>query len=251
MSEERFCCIELYVKFLSGEEHRFLSRIPHGSLTHATLKTAVISRNLNVTQLAEVLIDVTNEVELKSRYPEPVMTPEMLQRIATLPITDCEEVARRSEAAENTHAPIIGEFTGEYDFLSNFYPASFVYNNILWPNSEAAYQAMKSLDPTVHLEFAKYTSPGQAKRAGRTIELRPNWDNVKRDIMLDIVYLKFKQNPELQERLLATKRAHLEEGNTWKDTYWGVCPPYLGKGENHLGKILMEVRMMLRSQLTF
>lgn len=249
MSEEKFCCIEMYVKFaLSGEEHRFLRRIPFGSSANTSLKTAVISRALNVVQMADVVVDVTNEVELKNRYGEPVLTPDLLQHIATLPITDEEEVKRR---AENAFPPIIGEFTGEYDFLSNFYPASFVYNNLYWPNSEAAYQAMKSLNPAIHLEFAEYVNPGQAKRAGKMIDLRQDWDIVKRDIMFDIVYLKFKQNPELQERLLATKNIRLEEGNMWEDTYWGVCPPYSGKGENHLGKILMDVRMMLRTQMTF
>lgn len=249
MSKERFCCIEMYIKFsLTGEEYRFLRRIPFGSLDNASIKTAIISRSLIITQLAELLVDVTNEVEIKNRNPEPLLTPELLQHISTLPITEYDEVAKR---AEDLATPVIGEFKGEYAFLSNFYPASFVYNNFYWPNSEAAYQAMKSLDPAVHSTFASYSNPGQAKRAGKTVEMRPDWDSVKRDIMLDIVYLKFKQNPELQAKLLATGTARLEEGNVWKDTYWGVCPPYSGKGENQLGKILMTVRTLLRTQVTF
>jgi predicted NAD-dependent protein-ADP-ribosyltransferase YbiA (DUF1768 family) len=57
--------------------------------------------------------------------------------------------------------------------------------------------------------------------------------------MTEIVGEKFNQNPELKEKLLATKDIELVEGNHWHDTYWGVCN---GVGENHLGKILMAYR---------
>lgn len=249
MSDGKFCCIEMYVKLAyTGEEYRFLHKIPFGALTNATLTTAVVSRALNIVQMAEVVIDVTNEVELKNRYPDPVLTQDLLERISTLPLTNREEVAAR---ASMPPTPSIGEFKGEYAFLSNFYPASFVYNNFYWSNSEAAYQAMKSLDPRVHSKFASYTNPGEAKRAGKMVDLRPDWDEVKQEIMLDIVFCKFKQNPDLRDKLLATGHARLEEGNTWKDTYWGVCPPYSGKGANNLGKILMTVRTLLRTQISF
>lgn len=69
--------------------------------------------------------------------------------------------------------------------------------------------------------------------------LRDNWDLVKVDIMSDICYAKFHQNPELLELLLATGSKKLVEGNTWGDTFWGVCH---GEGANMLGKILMAIR---------
>lgn len=142
----------------------------------------------------------------------------------------------------------IGEFKGEYHFLSNFHPATFVYDNIHWPNSEAAYQAMKSRDRNVHLLFSQLTHPVQAKREGRMIDpIREDWNDVKVGIMRDIVYEKFRQNPDLKQKLLDTGDAVLQEGNTHNDRVWGVCPPHSGMGENHLGKILMALRREFRT----
>ena len=36
------------------------------------------------------------------------------------------------------------------------------------------------------------------------------------------------------------------EGNTWNDTFWGVCN---GQGQNWLGKILMLVRSELNKPI--
>lgn len=142
--------------------------------------------------------------------------------------------------------PIL-EFQGEYRFLSNFYTAEFVWDNILWPNSEAAYQAAKTLDRKQRLLFAQMKNPATSKREGRLIQLRPDWEEVKLQLMLEIVLAKFKQNPHLREKLLATGDAHLEEGNHHKDRIWGVCPPGSGDGQNLLGLVLMQVREHLRN----
>ncbi len=64
--------------------------------------------------------------------------------------------------------------------------------------------------------------------------------------MLELVLLKFTSHPELREKLLATDDMVLEEGNTWGDKVWGICPPGSGIGRNELGKILMDVREALR-----
>lgn len=154
-----------------------------------------------------------------------------------------------SENLTPSQPPIL-EFKDEYSFLSNFHPATFVWNHIFWHNSEAAYQAAKSLDRAVWLTFANMTNPGEAKRAGKLIQMRPDWVNVKVEIMRDIVFQKFSQNPDLRLQLLATGDARLEEGNLWKDVFWGVCPPGSGIGQNHLGDILMYCRRSFKL-LTF
>lgn len=133
-------------------------------------------------------------------------------------------------------------FFGKYRFLSNFYPAEFVWDRIIWPSSEHAYVAAKTLDREERLKISRMEGKGVIKRYGRQIDLRPDWEEVKYDIMLEIVRAKFSQNPDLKEKLLATGNAHLEEGNHWKDRIWGVCPPGSGNGKNYLGKILMQVR---------
>lgn len=141
----------------------------------------------------------------------------------------------------------IFEFTGDNRFLSNFFMASFVWNNTLWSCSELAYQAAKATTREDYDSFLTMT-PGQSKRHGRQIKVRSDWEEVKYGIMHDIVLEKFRQNPELRERLLATGHAHLEEGNNHGDQIWGVCPPRSGMGKNYLGRVLMEVREELRGE---
>jgi ribA/ribD-fused uncharacterized protein len=114
----------------------------------------------------------------------------------------------------------------------------------MWPHVEAAYQASKSHDRSQDAKFATMTG-GQAKRAGKTLTLRPDWETIKVDIMYDLVHEKFNQNKDLAAMLIATNDAILVEGNTWGDTVWGACPVGSNKGSNLLGRILMSVRALL------
>lgn len=137
----------------------------------------------------------------------------------------------------------IEEFDGEYRFLSNFYPAPITYEGQEFPSVEHAYQAAKTFNP-MHRDMvatAKYA--GIAKKLGRHIDLRPDWDQVKLTIMERLLRKKF-EHAHLREMLLATGDEELIEGNYWKDTFWGVCN---GEGENHLGKLLMKIRDEIRT----
>lgn len=135
-------------------------------------------------------------------------------------------------------AQLINSFRGEFFFLSNFYPVIIWNDGIRYPSAEHAYQAAKTLVRTERVAIAECATPGQAKRMGRKVTLRPDWDSVKLVVMKRIVTRKFSV-PSLAQRLKATSSAHIVEGNTWGDRYWGVCN---GVGANHLGRILMEVR---------
>ena len=135
---------------------------------------------------------------------------------------------------------IIGSFSGQYRFLSNFWPCSIKWEGSEWKSSEHIYQAMKTLDQSQRTYIRNLGTPGEAKRVGAEIILRPDWNKVKFATMSNIVTVKFCQNPELMEKLKETGDAELVEGNTWGDTYWGQCP--IGNGKNQLGKILMEIR---------
>jgi ribA/ribD-fused uncharacterized protein len=132
----------------------------------------------------------------------------------------------------------IDRFEGDYEFLSNFYYCILNYEGITFEHSEAAYQASKTLDMDIRKSFT-FLTPGKAKREGKKIKSRENWDIIKLRIMEDIVRAKFNQNPEIKRRLIETNDAILIEGNDWDDHFWGVCD---GNGENHLGKILMKIR---------
>lgn len=134
----------------------------------------------------------------------------------------------------------IDSFSGQYRFLSNFFPARVFLDGVSYQSVEHAYQAAKTISPHVRELFLSGTA-GQAKRKGRAVPLRDDWESIKFDVMLKLLLQKFglDEHPELAELLAATWPRQLIEGNDWDDRVWGVCN---GIGENHLGKLLMEVR---------
>lgn len=140
----------------------------------------------------------------------------------------------------------IQRFRDAYGFLSNFHEAPVCYGGLTYGNAEAAFQAQKCMSREQMVMFTQMR-PAKAKKAGRQVALRPDWEQVKVPIMEEIVLAKFSQNEELKYRLIGTGDAILEEGNTWNDTFWGMDAK-TGKGENHLGRILMEVRARLREE---
>lgn len=137
---------------------------------------------------------------------------------------------------------MINNFRGEYSFLSNFYNSPVEYQGITYRNNEAAFQSAKSLNLDIRKTFSNL-DPSQAKRKGRHVVLRPDWENVKFDIMYEICKAKFSQNKILKDKLLNTGNEYLEEGNTWGDKIWGTVN---GEGQNNLGKILMKIREELK-----
>ncbi len=139
---------------------------------------------------------------------------------------------------------MIGPFSDEYFFLSNFYPCRFTYKYMDYTSAEHAFQAAKTTNYEDHRYVSTAISPNEAKRRGRNVKLRDDWEYNKNRIMYDIVYAKFSQNPELKKKLLETGDEELMEVNWWGDTYWGVNSIY--QGLNKLGKILMKVREDLR-----
>jgi ribA/ribD-fused uncharacterized protein len=131
----------------------------------------------------------------------------------------------------------IEAFNGPYRFLSNFFIPVHDKSN------EHYYQAEKAQWPDERLWVLDAPTPGLAKKRGRKVALRPDWDEIKDEVMLRLLRRKFK-NAGLARLLLATQDADLIEGNHWGDTYWGVCG---GIGENKLGKLLMQVRRELEN----
>ncbi len=146
-----------------------------------------------------------------------------------------------------TMAAPIDSFFGDYFFLSNFYP-SVVRVPVCptevrdAPTVEHGFQAMKSMDREVRIWILSADRPGEAKRRGRSVVVRHNWERIKEQIMDNLLRQKFRHH-DLRERLLATGDAELIEGNTWGDTYWGV---YRGHGGNRLGHLLMQIRADFR-----
>lgn len=125
-------------------------------------------------------------------------------------------------------------FGGKYDFLSNFYPCKIYMEGYCFENAEAAYQSMKC--PEEAGQFVGLTGI-QAKKKGWEVKLREDWEDFKLEAMEQVLRIKFG-DPDLFERL-ENVTGEIVKDNTWRDTYWGRCN---GKGENHLGKILMKIR---------
>ncbi len=143
---------------------------------------------------------------------------------------------------------MIVEFDGEYAFLSNFYDSPIFYESITYPTNEHFFQAMKTLDIETRKAIAAAPTPGAAKRMGRHVSLRPDWERVKVDVMRTGLMLKFT-DAELAEKLLATGDEELVEGNWWHDNTWGNChctECSRKGGRNLLGMLLMELRKELQ-----
>lgn len=137
-----------------------------------------------------------------------------------------------------------GTDAGDNSFLSNF------HEHDGW-TVEHYYQAAKTDDPWWVARILLATSPKEAKRLGRQCPIRSTWEDEKGAVMLTLLRIKFSRTV-LAEKLLATGDAELIEGNWWHDIEWGVCTgkckrgPHEPRGENMLGKLLMQVREELR-----
>lgn len=110
-------------------------------------------------------------------------------------------------------------------------------------SAEHAYQAIKTLDPQERERILLIQSPYDAKKAGRDLVLREDWEAVQRDVMREILVRKF-QHPYYRQALVNTGQEEIVEGNTWHDNRWGrcTCPRCRSRGLNWLGQLLMEIR---------
>ena len=145
---------------------------------------------------------------------------------------------------------MINSFSNQYEFMSNFYNAPVTYDGLTYRNNEAAFQAQKLANKEERKKYCTY-SPSKAKLEGRNCELRKDWENIKYQVMYDIVKAKFELNKDLRQQLLATGTEELIEGNWWHDNCWGDCSCERCKdikGQNNLGKILMRIREEVRNE---
>ena len=145
---------------------------------------------------------------------------------------------------------MINCFDGKWAFLSNFYWNEIEHEGIVYPTNEHFFQAMKTLDNDERRQIANCLTPGQAKRMGRRVALRSDWESVKEDVMFLGLCLKFADE-QLADWLLETGDEELVEGTTWHDNEWGNCSCSKCaniKGKNKLGKSLMKIRDMVKEE---
>jgi len=150
--------------------------------------------------------------------------------------------------------PIIDTFAGEYRWLSNFH-----LTNIPPKSTEHYFQAAKARDDEEGLNWKKVIfavpTPNEAKKLGRKVPLREDWEYIKINVMQVALAKKFLGSYELYQKLIDTKDAYLIEGTVWHDNTWGIC--YKKdcekckdiRGKNLLGTLLMELREILNKEV--
>ena len=144
-----------------------------------------------------------------------------------------------------TEDPILF-YEGKHYYLSNFSSFMVEWMGALWPTSEHAYQAAKFQDMRIRKRIRRATSAHEAKKLARrhANEIRADWDEIKVGVMRQILTAKLQQHTFIRDMLVGTGDAKLVE-NSPKDSFWGRGPDW--EGENHLGRIWMELRDNLLS----
>jgi ribA/ribD-fused uncharacterized protein len=135
----------------------------------------------------------------------------------------------------------------KYGCFSNFSPHGFELDGVYWPTSEHYFQAQKFVGTPHADQIRQVKTPKDAAKMGRdrSRPLRPDWEQVKDDIMRKAVLRKFESHKDICEVLLSTGDKVIVE-NSPIDYYWGSGKD--GSGKNRLGEILMEVREILRDR---
>lgn len=139
---------------------------------------------------------------------------------------------------------IIGPFVGQFFVYSNFYMHPVTFGGLTYKSNEHAFQAAKTLHVGQREQIAYLPYPGDAKKYGRRLSLREDWEDVKFTVMEMLIRQKFSDKSySVMKQLVDTGDRHMEEINTWSDRVWGTVN---GKGENNLGKTLMKIRLELK-----
>jgi ribA/ribD-fused uncharacterized protein len=133
-------------------------------------------------------------------------------------------------------------FSGDFRWLSNFWSSKVELDGIQYPSIENAYQAAKTLDLNKREKF-RFCNAYQSKQFGKMLKLRPDWNNIRIDIMYHLISQKFYPRTNLAYKLINTGNVNIVEGNDWNDTFWGICN---GVGKNMLGRLIMEHREYLQ-----
>lgn len=126
------------------------------------------------------------------------------------------------------------------NWFSNFVPSPMEIDGRTWNDVESYFASQKTLDFNEQEKIRLAPNAGVAKRLGRKVKLRSDWDNIKEDVMEKALRIKFKKGTSFYNKLKATGNSLIVEWNNWNDQYWGMTLDK--KGKNRLGEILMKIR---------
>ena len=114
---------------------------------------------------------------------------------------------------------------GDLGYLATYSNHSFTVNGVFYKTSEHYYQSKKFTNEEVIKKILNAETPKEASTIGRDRNNKKieNWKQIKKDIMFDAVYYKFKQNKDIMKKLLDTGNEEIIE-ETVKENYWGCGP---------------------------
>lgn len=144
----------------------------------------------------------------------------------------------------------IKEFKGPYRWLSNFHLTPVEFEGITYPSTEHAYQAAKTNVQEVREMMRDVPTCANVRRAGQLLPIGPEWHTTRKfEVMEEVLRYKFTHHEDLKQKLLATGDEELIEGTTWHDNCWGscTCTKCGDQGQNHLGRLLMQIREEIRN----
>lgn len=210
--------------------------------TIAALETAVAAWD-ELLQTASVQIIATDGAALRLDACLH-LPPTQARRLADHLIAACQGQTAPKKSGTVIHFNRTG---GPYGFLSNFARTPLRLKETIWPSVEHYYQAQKFAGTEHEQRIRLAASPALAAHLGRdrTRPLRPDWPDVRLEVMRQALRAKFGQHARLRQQLLATGSARLVE-HTRRDAYWGDGGD--GRGQNHLGRLLMQLRDQLRKE---
>jgi ribA/ribD-fused uncharacterized protein len=132
-----------------------------------------------------------------------------------------------------------------YGFLNNFYRARFFIYGRWWNFVEAPYQSEKTSIQSEKDAIWSAVKPMESRLLGQKVAMRPDWDQVKRQVMHECCLAKFLQHADLRKKLLDTGDEVLIEDSPI-DWYWGCGAD--GTGKSVLGQVLMQIRTELQGE---
>ena len=147
-----------------------------------------------------------------------------------------------------SEAPLVFFYEREFYPLSNFSAFRLAWAGHDFDTSEAAYHWEKFPHmPLVRQDIMAARSAHEAFKIAEAFKdrRRSDWDVIKCDRMLSILFEKVGQHEYVRRKLLETGDRYLVE-DSWRDAFWGWGPNK--NGQNMLGKLWMRVRQEIREK---
>ena len=149
-----------------------------------------------------------------------------------------------------TEREAVGFYDREFYIFSNFAATEIVYDDVTYPTSEHAYQALKfrETNPDIFRTILSAPSPHEAKKiAARARKYQdPEWESKKLEVMEALLREKLKRHSYVAKKLLQTSGHSIYEDSPY-DSYWGIGKD--GSGKNNLGKLWMKLRAELADRM--